>query len=156
MSDTRRAANALVERRSERFESRHGAEASRERVTAALARVGATPGVQWALDWPQPQTLEVSFAPSRATFTALHTLAGVLFALVAATVLLWVLPEQPAELRYLALIATLLAMFGMPLMIVGLGSRRAADEARIRKAIRVALLDEEPGFPPAQRWADED
>ena len=35
-------------------------------------------------------------------------------------------------------------------------AQREAEEARIRKAIRVALLDEEERLPPRQRWPDED
>ena len=42
------------------------------------------------------------------------------------------------------------------LTLLALNSQREAHESRIRRAIREALLDQDSGFPPPHRWADED
>ena len=51
---------------------------------------------------------------------------------------------------------TLLCILAMPILTLALNSQREALESRIRRAIRVALLDADAGYPPRQRWADED
>ena len=51
---------------------------------------------------------------------------------------------------------TVLAILGLPFVALGLASQRDAAESRLRRAIRVALLDEAERLPPPQRWEDED
>jgi hypothetical protein len=50
----------------------------------------------------------------------------------------------------------LLCILGLPLLTLALNSQREALESRIRRAIRVALLDADEAYPPRQRWPDED
>jgi len=64
--------------------------------------------------------------------------------------------EAGGTTAFLVPMITVLAVLGLPFLVLGLASQREADESRIRKAIRVALMDEEEAFPPMQRWADED
>ena len=60
-------------------------------------------------------------------------------------------------MRALALpLVTVLAILGLPFVALGLASQRDAAEARLRRAIRVALLDEPERLPPRPQWEDED
>ena len=68
----------------------------------------------------------------------------------------WAIATQEGAIAFLVPMVTVFAILGLPIVTLGLGSRRAAEEARIAKAIRVALLDEEERLPPQQRWKDED
>lgn len=145
--NARRAARALVERSTERFESRHGLDESRARLEAQLAR--ARPGAhvvftpKWTADGDRA-VLDAEFAPAAATQRVLRLVSLSLALLVAASAWAIFSSQESAVLRFLLPIATLLAMLGMPLAVAGLGSQREAAEARIRKAIRAALVDEEP------------
>jgi hypothetical protein len=51
---------------------------------------------------------------------------------------------------------TVLCILALPILTLALNSQREAHESRIRRAIRQALLDADPAFPPPHRWADED
>jgi hypothetical protein len=158
MSEMRRAAAALVERRTERFESRHGLEASQRRLGKALERAALATGPTFAIAWSQENgttILEATFLPSRRTRALLQTLSLAMLALVALSA--WVITQgQAGAERFLVPLFTVLAIVGLPLATLGLASSRAAREASIRKAIRVALQDEEPRFPPQHKWPDED
>jgi hypothetical protein len=156
MSETRRNARALVAHRTERFASRHGRAESEQRLAQALARVhdAAEFERRWR-DEDGATVLEAGFAPSRRTLRLLRWLSVAMLGLVAASA--WVLarPGEGAE-RFLLPMFTALAILSLPFVILGLGSARAAREARTCKAIRVALRDEDEAFPPRQKWADED
>ena len=67
----------------------------------------------------------------------------------------WILAssEEPTPLKFLVPLVTALGILGVPLLVVGLGSQREAEEARLIRAIRHALLDEQE-FPRPLR--DED
>jgi len=52
--------------------------------------------------------------------------------------------------------ATALAVLVMPWVFVAMGSSRLAEEARIVRAIRAALMDEDEKLPPPKRWDDEE
>ena len=70
MSEMRRAAASLLERRVERFESRYGLEESRLRVDDALARSQHHDLAFFAPDWSVEDgkvTLLATFEPARGT-----------------------------------------------------------------------------------------
>jgi hypothetical protein len=156
MSETRRTARALVAHRTERFESRHDRGESERRLARALERVrdAGDFGRTW-LDEGGTTVLQADFPPSRPVLRTLQLLSVGMLGLVAACV--WVLrqPGEGAE-RFLLPLFTALSILGLPFVTLGLGSARAAREARICKAIRVALQDEDPAFPPAKKWDDEE
>ena len=64
--------------------------------------------------------------------------------------------HEEGALAFLWPLTTALGILALPFVAVGLNSQREAAEAAIRKAIRVALLDEAERLPPPQRWDDED
>ena len=156
MSETRRSARELVAHRTERFESRHGREESERRLARALERVrdAGDFGRTW-LDENGTTVLQADFPPSRRVLRMLRLLSVAMLGLVAASV--WVLrqPGEGAE-RFLLPFFTVLCVLGLPFVTLGLGSARAAREARICRAIRVALQDTDPAFPPAKKWDDEE
>ena len=157
MSELRRAARALVEKHSERFESRHGLEESKARLAAALDRVGASTSTVFTPAWEMQEArpvLEAQFAPPGRTLRILKVLSLGMTLAVAASA--WAIVSQEGALRFLLPLFTVLATLALPFVALGLGSQRAAEEARIRRAIRIALLDEGERLPPPQRWADED
>jgi hypothetical protein len=158
-SEARRAARALVERRVERFESRHGAGESQARLAAALAALRVHGRVVFTSRWitqGAAPVLEAEFAPPARTRRFLKATSVVITLLLAATLWAIVSPSVQAPLAYLLGLSTGLAILALPLVFVALGSNREAEEARIRKAIRVALADEDAAYPKRQRWSDED
>lgn len=156
MSELRRAARELVEKRSERFESRHGLEESKARLAAALERVGASGSTVFTPAWETREArpvLDAQFAPPARTLRMLKALSVGMSLAVAASA--WAIVSQEGAVRFLLPLFTLFATLALPFVALGLGSQRAAEEARIRRAIRIALLDEEERWPPPQRWDDE-
>jgi hypothetical protein len=79
--------------------------------------------------------------------------AGMALAVAASA---WAIATQEGALQFLLPLSTVLAILALPFVALGLASQREAEEARIRKAIRVALLDEDESLPPRQRWDDEE
>jgi hypothetical protein len=158
MSEMRRAARSLVERRVERIQSRHPLDASKARVAAALSRAGVAGVVPFSESWTDSGgqvVLEIAFEPSVRTRLFLHATSLVFLLLVATSA--WLLfTRSEGALRFLVPLTTALGILGLPFVTLGLASTRDAYEARVLKAIRVALLDEEEKLPPQQRWADED
>lgn len=158
-SETRRAAKALIERRVERFESRHALDESKARLQAALAtsslkgRVVFTPS--WGTDGGKA-VLDAEFAPPPRTQCFLKAMSLAMSLLVAASLWAAVAPQSGATLAYLLPLVTGFAILALPFVFVALGSNREAEEARIRKVIRVALLDEEEKRPQQQRRNDAD
>ena len=145
-SETRRAAKALIERRVERFRSRHAPDESRARLQEELAksrpegRVVFTP--IWGTDSGKA-VLDAEFAPPPRTQRFLRTVSLAMTLLVAASLWAIVSPQVGEALSYLLPLSTALMALALPFVFVALGSHREAEEARIRKAIRVALLDED-------------
>ena len=145
-SETRRTARALVETRVERFESRHALAESQARLAAALAnarpggRVVFTP--RWSGD-DGAAVLEAGFAPAPGVQRLLKFMSIGMTLLVAASVWAFATRDAHAVLAWLLAIFTALAILALPFVFVGLGSQREAEEARILKAIRVALSDED-------------
>jgi hypothetical protein len=144
-SETKRIARALVERRVERFESHRPANEAQARLASALAKARLDGRVafteRWITDGAVP-VLEAEFAaPARTQrFLKATSIATVLLLGATAGAILSPRVETPVA-SLLALFAGL-AVLALPFVFVALGSNREAEEARIRKAIRVALSDE--------------
>lgn len=158
MSEMRRAARALVARRTETFESRHDASTSRARLQRALerARIASDPNLQLAWREESGKTLlDAIFLPSPRTHWILSGLSIALVALLACTA--WVL-AQPGEgaARFLVPLFAVLTLLALPFVTLAMASAREARESRIVRAIRTALKDEDEAFPPPQKWADEE
>jgi len=156
MSELRRAAKALVDQRSERFASRHPLEESKARLDSAIERARASGSSAFTAEWRMEgdrAVLEAQFAPNPRTQLLLQGLSIVMALLVVASA--WAIATQEGSLKFLLPLFTALAILALPFVALGLGSQRAAEEARILKAIRVALLDEEERLA-RQRWDDED
>ena len=153
----RRTARALVETRSERFESRHGLADSKARLEAALARARPEGRSVFTQGWSEVDgrpVLDATFAPPPRIGRILKALSlGMALALGASA---WAIATQEGAMAFLVPLFTVLASLAIPFVALGLGSQREAEEARIRKAIRVALLEEEERLPQRQRWADEE
>lgn len=157
MSEMRRIARALVQGRSERFESLHGAEESKARLAGALERAQLTGRTVFTPSWEQQGDVAVlvaRFDPPGGTLRLLKVFSVGMALLVAASA--WAVASHEGSLRFLLPLSTAFAILAMPFVALGLGSQREAEEARILKAIRVALRDEEQRMAPQQRWEDED
>jgi hypothetical protein len=144
-SEMRRMAKLLVERRCESFESRYAREESAirvERATAGIAPKGMVFESSWR-DSPGAPVLDVTFSPTRATRFFLNTASAVLVLLLAVATWTLVMPGEPPVSRALVAIFTLLSMLAFPFVAVAFGSRREAEEANLRRAIRKAIVEEE-------------
>ena len=158
-SEARRVAKALVETRTERFESRHGIDDAQARLQAAIARARPEGRVVFTPRWSSAgagSILEAQFAPPARTQRLLKSMSVAMTALLAASLWAALSPHAGATLGFLLPLCAGLTILALPFVFVALGSNREAEEARIRKAIRVALLDEEDRLPPRQRWSDEE
>ena len=158
-SEVRRAAKSLMERRVETFGTLHPLEPSRARLEREFAALGSPRSVVFAGRWTQRdgrEVYEATFAPQRRTRWFLNAMSIVLSSLVASSA--WVLyaAEEGAPLKFLLPLGTVLSVFAFPLVVAMLASHREADESRIRRAIRRALEDADRGYPPPQKWDDED
>lgn len=143
----RRAAQALVGRSTERFESAHGLEQSRARLAAQLARSKPAGQVAFSERWTTEgdrAVLEAQFAPARSTQRLLRMMSVSMALLLGVSAWAAFSAQASGVLRWLLPIFTLLAILGVPLATAGLGAHREAEEARIRKAIRAALAKDDP------------
>jgi hypothetical protein len=144
MSEMRRIAAALVGVRTETFESRYGAAESRAKVDATLPKVG-TKVTRMDLTWvPEalPPRLEVRFSPG----TKVHLFLRLSSIVITGAILgsFWlVMHGEETPMRFLVPLMTVLAILGFPFAVLAIGSNREADEARVVKAIRRAIVDEE-------------
>lgn len=155
MSEMRRAAASLVQPRTITFESRHPLEESQRRFAAVLERapIAPAPRANWQAVGSQ-STLAAEFPPSPGTQRFLSALSLGLAMLVAASA--WAVIHETGTLAFLLPMITVLAILGFPMLVLALASQREAREAVFAKAVRVALVDEEPRYPPPKRWADEE
>ena len=145
MSEMRRAAASLLERRVERFESRHGLEVSRARLDEALARSQHHDLASFAPTWQEEAgkvVMQATFEPAPRVQLLLKLTSLVFVLLVAASA--WVLLAEAdyGALRFLLPLVTVLGILGLPFVTLGIASARAAREAQARRAIRRALEDE--------------
>jgi len=158
VSDMKRAAQALVQTRVERFESLHALAESKARLAAAFARTKIEPGASFDAQWSESggrAVLEARFLPPGGIHGLLRAISVAMLVLLAASVYEIVAVKDGAA-RFLLPLATLLVILGFPIFTLALNSQREARESRIVRAIRVALLDADEGFPPQQRWSDEE
>lgn len=157
-SETTRTARSLVESRTERFESRHGLAQSQSRLQQALAGARLQGRVIFKPSWKaegDTTILEAEFSPPAKTLRFVKVMSIAITALIVVSVWGAVTSPEPA-LAWLLPIFTVLTVLAFPFVFVAMGSNREAEESRIRKAIRVALVDEDPAYPPPQKWKDED
>lgn len=158
MSETTRTAKALIESHVERFESRHNLEESQQRLATSLKNAHLDGRVAFTPHWKSEGSatiLEAAFDPAPKTQRVLKSLSIVITLLILAAVWAAISSSEPA-LAWLLPIFTVMVVLAFPFVFVAMGSNREAEESRIRKAIRVALVDEDPAYPPPQRWKDED
>jgi len=146
VSEMRRIARLLVERRSEAFASRYPRGESERRVGPIVA--GFKPkGMAFETAWREEAGtafLDVTFAPSRGTRFFLNSASLAFTALLAATLWALVVPGEPPAWRAVVAIVTVAAILAFPFVVVAYGSRREAEEANLRRAIRKAIVEEEP------------
>lgn len=157
MSEMRRSARSLVESRSERFVSRHEPGESQRRLAAALERLGPARTLRFDYAWEEEEgrpVLVARYAPAPKTQRFISALSLGLASLVAASAWAIVSTHASASVAFLLPMTAALAILGLPFLILGLASNRAAEEAVIAKALRVALRDEEARFPPARSRED--
>lgn len=143
-SEMRRLAKALVEHRSESFASRYPRAESEERVRRALEDF-APRGLAYETAWrdaPEGPTLDVALAPSRNSSRFLGVSSILLTVLVASTAYVAFDPTVATATRLMLGLATTFAILGFPLVVVAYGSRREAEEATLRRAIKRALIED--------------
>ena len=158
-SETRRAAQALIETRVERFESRHPLEVSQARLAATLERARPEGRVDFTTRWTNDAgkaVLEATFSPPRRVGRFLEATSVVMTLLVAATVWALVSNDASPAMAWLLALSTAFTVLALPFVYVAMGSTRAAEETRILRAIRAALMDEEEKLPAMKKWEDEE
>lgn len=144
-SEMRRLARALVETREETYASRHALEVSKARLDAALASLDPKE-VRFERSWRGDGgkvTLDVRFSPAPRTRRLLQASSIALLLLIASGAWAFMAPAEDRPARFLAPLFAVLGILGFPFVAVALGSQREAEEARIRRAIRRALTDED-------------
>jgi hypothetical protein len=149
-SELRRMAQALVERRRETFESLHPLEESKARLAQALAHARLRGAVVYAPQWRVADghaVLDMEFSAPPRVQRRLKLFSVALSTLVLCSLWLVVADAGEGTLRFLFPLFTLLAVLAFPFVAVALGSHREAEEARIRRALRAALRDEESERP---------
>ena len=139
-------AKLLVERRTDAFASRYPRTESERRVRAAIEGF-APKAMVYDTAWRDEggaAFLDVTFTPSPSTQFFLQSASLVAALLLGATLWALMAPGEPAGGRILIAIVTVLAILVFPLVVVGYGSRRDAEEATLRRRIRRAIVEEEP------------
>ena len=157
-SETRRAARALVERRTDRFESRHPLGESQARLKDTLSRARLEGRVIFTPEWKSEgdaAILEAHFAPPARVDRVLKTTSIAMTLLVAATIWALASDDSSPAVAWLTALTTAFAILALPFVYVAMGSSRLAEEGRIQRAIRAALLDEEERLPAAKKWEEE-
>jgi len=145
-SEAQRAARALVERRVEKFASRHGLAESQSRLAAALERARPEGRVLLETQWGEESgraALQATFAPPPRVGRFLKILSASISLMVAATIWTLASPDASPTASWLVTLFTVFSVLAMPWIFVAMGSSRLAEEARILRAIRAALVDEE-------------
>ena len=142
MSELRRAARRLVETRREAFESRYPLEDSKRRLEAGLAKIPA-PERSFAQAWSGDEAhpvLTASFDPAPRILRFLKLFSVILGLVMAGAVASWFVSD--GALPWVATISAALAFLFFPFVILGLSSHQDARDARIKRAIRIALLED--------------
>jgi hypothetical protein len=141
MSEMSRTAKALVTSHSEKFAFELPPEVARERVTQALAALGPLQATVLEVAW-DATSVETRFSPTRSTLRMLRVLSIGMALAVAASA--WTILREEGAVAFLMPLFTVLATLAIPFVALGLGSRRAAEESRVTRAVRVALGEEMP------------
>ena len=167
MSESRRLARSLVEPEPLEMKSRYPRHESIERVRrstraftatmegdrVSIVAQGARLDARWE-DAMDTVKLVGEFRPGRRMGIALQVLSLVFLVLVAASgYVVW--RTDTGAARFLIPLLTVLGVLALPFIVTGMASTGEADRASIRKALRVALLDEEERLR-AKKWDDED
>jgi hypothetical protein len=150
MSEMRRAAASLLEKRVERFESRYGLEESRARVDDALARSRHHDLAFFVPEWSVEEgkvTLQAAFEPAAGVPRMLRVTSLVFAALVAASAWVLLSAEDHGALRFLLPLTTALGVLALPFATLALASNRAAREAQVRRAVRRAIVEDDTRVP---------
>ena len=157
-SEAQRAARALMERRVDRFESRHRLAESRSRLEGTLARARLEGQVVFTPEWREADgkvVLDAGFSPPARVGIIVKALSVALTLLVAATAWILLSPASGASASWLLALVTGLAVLTLPWVFVAMGSGRLAEEDRIARAIRAALQDEDERLPPMKKWEED-
>jgi hypothetical protein len=144
-SEMRRVARLLVARREQSFTSRHSREQSIARLAAALGGF-APKRMSYAANWRDVDgapVLDVVTTPARSTDFTLKSISAVFVLLLAGSAAAILHPRVEGAIAFLLPLCTALSVFAFPFVVVALGSQREAEEVRLAKAIRRALVDEE-------------
>src|SRR5438477_10587715 len=153
--EIRRVATALVEPRSESFAIRHPRAESQARLAAAIElrkpRLSIIE-VTWA-DGVEGLRAQVQSRPAPSIRRFLTASSFVLTLLLVSSAWMILSGGEPAAIKFLVPLVTVLGVLTFPLIIVGLGSQREAEDASLRRAIRHALLHEAE-FPRPLRDKD--
>ena len=143
-SEMRRLAQALVAEHSESFRSRYPREESERRFARAIE--GFAPrGLLYETRWREAADgvhLDVAMKPSPRSHRFLHVSSLVFFVLLAATAYAFIDSSRTQAERVIVSILTITAALTFPLVATAYGSRREAEEATLRRAIRRQLVDE--------------
>ena len=147
MSEMRRAAAGLVQRRSERFTSTHDLATSQQRVAQALQRNHHHGIAEFTAAWHEQDgiaVLEAVFDAPRRVLAMLR-LASLAFVLLLAASA-WVVSkgEDYGAMRFLLPMFTVMGVLAFPFVALGLASSRSAREAQACKVIRAALAADPP------------
>jgi hypothetical protein len=151
VSEMRRAAASLVQRRVERFESRYGLEESRSRVDDALARSQHHDLAFFVPEWNVEDgkvTLQANFEPAARIALVLRIASLAFVAMVAASAWVLLSAEDHGALGFLLPLATGLGVLAFPFVTLALASNRAAREAQVRRAVRRAIVEDDSRVPP--------
>ena len=167
MSETRRLARSLVEPEPITMESRYPRAESLERVRDAARAFAvsvdgeavsiAAANASFAGRWDGGAgdlRLVGELRPAARYRSRLAAISLTLLAVALLAAGAWII-EAPAVQRYSLTITFALAALFMPYLVIGMASAGDSDRARIRKALRVALQDEEERMPQARKWGDE-
>src|SRR5688500_7634445 len=148
MSEMRRAAASLLERRTERYPSTHGLEESRLRLEQALARSQHHDLAAFTPRWSEEAgnvILEVTYEPEPRVALFLKLTSLVFALLLGASAWVLLSDADDGALTFLLPLATFLGVLGSPFVTLAFASARAAREAQARRAIRRALEDDTQG-----------
>jgi hypothetical protein len=144
-SETSRIAKALVQSRTESFASRHPRAESESRVAAALASVRPRRLLfesRWREE-PAGLVLDAEFRPAPGIKRFLQVTSLVLVALIASSAWTIAAASEEGALAFLVPLMTVLAILGFPFVVVAIGAQRESEEARIARALKRALTDED-------------
>lgn len=142
MSEMRRAAAGLVQRRSERFTSAHDLATSTRRVSEALERNRHHGLAEFTPAWHEQDgavVLEAVFDPPRRVLSMLRLASLAFLLLLAGSAWVIAAAEEYGALRFLLPMFTAMAVLGFPFVALGLASAREAREAQARKILGAAL-----------------